>query len=62
MKTKRPLKNRRDLRPKLPPHIWADYDPHAGHASARWAFYTSKADQRSNRPDLQPLKIKVTYA
>lgn len=39
--------------------IWADYDPHADRAH-RWAFYTTKADQRSNRPDLKPIKLAAS--
>jgi len=44
--------------PKLPKRIWADYDP-TYPASGRWSFYRAKADQRSNRPDLKPICLKV---
>lgn len=36
--------------------VWADYDPAAPRGS-KWAFYTTKAEQRSNRPDLKPIKL-----
>jgi hypothetical protein len=43
---------------KHPKTVWADYDPHQKRAD-RWAYYTTKAEQRSNRPDLQPIKLSV---
>lgn len=36
--------------------LWADYDPSEKRGN-KWAFYTTKADQRSNRPDLKPIKL-----
>ena len=44
-----------------PQYVWADCDP-AMPRSARWAFYTSKADQRGNRPDLKAIKLRVSLA
>ena len=44
----------------IPEYIWADCDPSAA-PSVRWAFYRSKADQRGNRPDLQPIRLRVSY-
>jgi hypothetical protein len=44
--------------PRLPKRIWADCDPDQP-ASNRWAFYRTKADQRSNRPDLKPIPLRV---
>lgn len=44
-----------------PEYIWADYDPYVP-KSSRWAFYRSKADQRSNIPDLKPIKLRVSLA
>ena len=44
----------------IPEYIWADCDPSAP-LSVRWAFYWSKADQRGNRPDLQPIRLRVSY-
>jgi hypothetical protein len=50
------------MKTKNPPaFIWADYDPHANR-TVRWAFYNTKADQRSNRPDLKPIKLAVRRA
>lgn len=46
---------------KVPRHIWADYDPHA-HRSVRWAYYHTKAEQRENRPDLRPIKLRIVRA
>lgn len=43
----------------LPKYIWADCDPDAPR-SVRWAFYNTLSDQRGNRPDLQPIKLKVS--
>lgn len=43
---------------KLPRFIWADFDPHA-ERSVRWVFYRTKAEQRDNRPDLQPIKLRI---
>ncbi len=47
--------------PKPPRHVWADYDP-GFPPGDRWAFYKSKADQRSNRPELKPIKLVVVLA
>lgn len=44
----------------IPEYIWADCDPSAP-TSVRWAFYRSKADQRGNRPDLSPIRLRVSY-
>lgn len=41
--------------------LWADYDAAAPRGS-KWAFYTTKAEQRSNRPDLKPLKLVARVA
>lgn len=43
---------------RLPRIVWADFDPHAAR-SVRWAFYNTKAEQRDNRPDLRPIKLRV---
>ena len=39
--------------------LWADYDRKAKGRN-KWAFYTTKAEQRANRPDLKPIKL-VAY-
>lgn len=39
--------------------VWADYDPAAPRGD-KWALYTTPADQRSNRPDLQPIRLRVS--
>lgn len=44
--------------PKPPAYIWADCDPDAPR-SVRWAFYNTLADQRGNRPDLKPIKLRI---
>lgn len=49
-------KSQTPLRP--PRYIWADFDPHAERC-VRWAFYHTKAEQRDNRPDLQPIKLRI---
>ena len=54
MKPKTQTKPRRG--PKLPTFIYADY------ADRQWAFYTSKRDQRSNRPDLKPIRVRIERA
>lgn len=38
---------------------WADYDP-AYKGRNRLAIYGTKADQRANRPDLQPFRVLIT--
>jgi hypothetical protein len=38
---------------KMPRFIWADY------ADGQWAFYTSRREKESNRPDLRGYKIKI---
>ena len=43
---------------KPPKYIWADCDPEAPR-SVRWAFYNTLADQRGNRPDLKPIKLRI---
>lgn len=53
-KAKKPVAKRRH--PKLPKFIWADY------ADRQWAFYTFKRDQRSNRPDLKPIRVRIERA
>lgn len=47
MKPKRPF-------PRL---MWADHDPSCKHMPV--AIYSTKAEQRSNRPDLKPIRVKV---
>lgn len=47
------------MNPKLPRTIWADHDPEYP-PHLRWSFYRSKADQRSNRPDLEAIELRVT--
>ena len=42
--------------PKPPKYIYADYE------DGTWAFYWTKREQRSNRPDLKPIKLKVVEA
>ena len=38
---------------------WADWDPtYTG--NNRLSVYDTKEDQRGNRPDLKPLKVRVT--
>lgn len=56
MKTKanKPVAKRRH--PEPPKFIWADY------ADRQWAFYTSKRDQRRNRPDLKPIRVRIERA
>ena len=54
---------------KPPKFIWADFDPgrierykslDLPHPpSVRWKFYNTKAQQRFERPDLRPLKLRV---
>lgn len=56
--TKRKSKTRR---PKPPAYVWADYDP-TMLGTARWAFYNTRADQRANRPDLEPIRLRVVLA
>lgn len=41
-----------------PKYIWADCDP-AAPKPIRWAFYRTKSDQRGNRPDLDPIRLRV---
>ena len=48
-------------RVRIPEYIWADYDQSA-ERSVRWAFYRTKAEQRGNRPDLNPIKLRVYLA
>jgi hypothetical protein len=38
---------------------WADWDP-SYRGNNRLSIYQTKADQRGNRPDLKPIKVKVT--
>ena len=47
------------MKPKLPNIIWADFDPEYP-PNLRWSFYRSKSEQRSNRPDLEPIKLRVS--
>lgn len=49
------------MNPKLPPFIYADYDPIAPRA-VRWSFYNTKSEQRSNRPDLKAIKVRLARA
>lgn len=51
MKTKK-----RNLTP--PKYVWADCDPDAPR-DVRWALYRTLADQRSNRPDLKAIKLRI---
>ncbi len=44
--------------PKPPKFIWADYDP-SYPRELRWQVYTRKQDQRSTRPELKPIKLRV---
>lgn len=44
---------KRTKHPSPPRHVWAD------HADRKWAFYSSRKDQRSNRPDLHCHKFKL---
>lgn len=53
MKTKAHKPVAKIRHPKPPKFIWADF------ADRQWAFYTSRRDQRSNRPDLKPIRLKV---
>lgn len=53
MKTKSGARRASRRQPKPPKFIWADY------ADRQWAFYRSRRDQRSNRPDLKPVRLKV---
>jgi hypothetical protein len=48
-------------RAALPKFIWADYDKSA-ERSVRWSFYRTRAEQRGNRPDLKPIKLRVSPA
>lgn len=41
-----------------PKYIWADCDPEAPR-SVRLAFYNTLDDQRGNRPDLKPIKLRI---
>lgn len=43
---------------KTPKHIYADYDPNYK-GGERWQFYATKAEQRENRPDLKPFKVRL---
>lgn len=38
--------------------LWADYDPHAQRGQ-KWATYATRADQRSQRPDLKPIRVAL---
>lgn len=52
-----PSKPKKRLKgPNPPEFIYADY------ADRKWAFYGSLKAQRSNRPDLKPIKLKVVEA
>lgn len=55
------MKKPRSTMTKPPRYIWADYDPEVRPAY-RWVFYTFKADQRASRPDLKPIRMKVSRA
>lgn len=44
---------KRTKHPSPPRHVWADY------ADGKWAFYSSRKEQRSNRPDLHCHKFKL---
>lgn len=45
----------------FPRFMWADFDPLA-HRSERVVIYSTKADQRANRPDLKPIRVRVSIA
>ena len=49
------------MKPKLPKQIWADYDPDY-QPNLRWSFYRTKDEQRGNRPDLKPIRLRVRRA
>lgn len=49
---------RRRRKSGAPEYVWADFDPDYP-PSARWCVYRTKADQRSNRPDLKPIRLRV---
>lgn len=44
--------------PKLPRVMWADAD--MTNRREPVAVYNTRAEQRSNRPDLQPIRVMVT--
>ena len=45
---------------RLVRRMWADYDPMA-ERDTKLVVYHSKADQRSNRPDLNPIPVMVVH-
>lgn len=52
---------RRKARPSPPKFIWSDYDPMCSKGN-RWAYYQTWEDQRANRPDLKPIRLRVSIA
>lgn len=44
-------------KPIFPRLMWADYDPTCKHMPI--AVYATKADQRGNRPELEPIRVLV---
>lgn len=44
-----------------PRYIWADCDPQFS-LDLRWSFYRTLRDQRGVRPDLKPIKLRVSLA
>jgi hypothetical protein len=45
-------------RKPFPRLMWADYDPTDRQTPV--AIYTTKAEQRDNRPDLKPIRVRVS--
>lgn len=42
----------------FPRLMWADYDPEVKNTPV--AVYDTKSEQRANRPDLKPLRVRVS--
>ena len=45
-------------RKPFPRLMWADYD--ASDKRTPVAIYATKAEQRANRPDLQPVRVRIS--
>jgi hypothetical protein len=43
----------------FPRLMWADFDPSYTRPDARVVLYSTKAEQRANRPDLRPIRVAV---
>ncbi len=43
---------------RFPRLMWADYDA-AAPRGLKVAIYTTRAEQRGNRPDLRPIRVRV---